>query len=148
MSLLHICEHTFLSLGARRIWAEFWSCWSQSSIRLTRASTSPWFAGVNCGNIVALETTSGAAAARQCRWRTIPLCNAQLPFCSPMLGLHSRYSIDFTHQRIYLNSDFPVPENLPFILFFLPRKVLQIINHLKWQKDRGAIRLLTDRVCH
>lgn len=109
MSLLHICEHTFLSLEAARTWAKFWSCWSQSSTRPRCASISPWFAVVNCGNVAALETASGAAAARQCRWRAIPLCNAQLPFCSPMLELHSRYCIDIPHQRIYLNSDFPVP---------------------------------------
>lgn len=144
MSLLHICEHTFTSLEATRTWTEFWSCWSHCSTRLRCASISPWFVVVNCGNVAALETTSGAAAARRYRWRTIPLCNAQLPFCTPMSGLHNRYCIDFPHQKIYLNSDFPVPVLWKFALypFFLPRKVFQIINHLKLQ-DRGAMGLLT-----
>lgn len=148
MSLLHICEHTFLSLETARTWTKFWSCWSQSSTRPRCASISPWFAVVNCGNVAALETASGAAAARQCRWRTIRLYNAQLPFRSPMLGLNSRYCTDIPYQRIYLNSDFPVPRLWKFILiclvsFFLPREVFQIIDHLKLRKDIGAMGLLT-----
>lgn len=67
--------------------------------------------------------------------KAISLCNAQLPFCSPMLGLQNRYCVDFPASEDVYEFRLPCAWTLkicPFLeISFLPRKVFQIINHLK-----------------